>query len=656
MTKRAYATITIKSFDDDERVIEGLASTPTPDRVGDIVEPMGAQFKTPMPLLWQHDSRQPVGHVTWAKPNAKGIPFRARFVSIAEPGSLKDRLDEAWQSVKSGLVRAVSIGFRSLEHSHLDDGAIRFMSWEWLELSLVTIPANQEATISAIKSIDREYRAALGPSATSPGATGIKSNGASTMKTLAERIAALEGQIRPKRARMTAIMNDAAEDGDRALNESEAQDFDETAAEVKDLEIQLNRLKALDGSAATARPVSGNSVQEATVSRAAAVPAQPKTHEEKGLGFARAVMIHVHSRLKGLNPIEVAKERYPNMSRGQQADLQTFLKAAVAGGTTVDSLWAGPLVNPTNLASEFVEYLRPMTILGKFGVGNIPGLRPIPFNVQFPAQITGGDGYWVGEGQAKPLTRFSFEQIILRFTKVANIAVVSEELLRFSSPSAEVVVRNALAEALQARMDSDFINPAITLIADTRPASVTNGASTAASVGATAEDVRTDLKVLFGYFIAANINTGGLVLVMRQAQALSLSLMRNDLGQREFPDINMNGGSLEGIPVITSQYVPTGIVAAIAAPEIYLADDGGVSVDLSREASLQMDSAPTNEISDLASPPAPTAVAMVSMFQTNSVAIRAERFVNWRRRRTAAVAYLTGVGWGNDPASPSEAI
>jgi hypothetical protein len=157
------------------------------------------------------------------------------------------------------------------------------------------------------------------------------------------------------------------------------------------------------------------------------------------------------------------------------------------------------------------------------------------------------------------------------------------------------------------------------------------------------------------FFIAADIPTGGLVIVMRQAQALALSLMRNSLGTREFPDITMNGGFLEGIPVIASQYVPSGIVAAIAAPEIYLADDGGVSIDLSTEASLEMADDPTNATNDAASPPQPVETDMVSMFQTNSVAIRAEREINWRRRRSAAVAYLTAVGWG-DESSPFDPV
>lgn len=474
--------------------------------------------------------------------------------------------------------------------------------------------------------------------------------------TWKEKIAELERQIGPKKVRMNAIMKGALDDGDRQLNESEIEEFDELSEDVKSLDGQLVRLRALDDSAQTVKPAAGRDPTEASLARGGAVPAEAKKHEEKGVGFARAVMLHVYARIKGVNPIELAKTRYPNLRSDQRNALEQFFKAQVAGGTTTDPSWAAPLVYADNLVSEFVEYLRPMTILGKFGQGNIPGLRAIPFNVRFPAQTSGGDAYWVGEGQPKPLTRFSFEEITLRWTKCATIAVVSEDLLRFSTPSAEIVVRNALGEALQARLDSDFINPSITLQADVRPASITNGASTTVASGVDAAAVRADLKTLLSPFITANIATSGIVIIMRQAQALSLSLMRTDLGVREFPDMTINGGVLEGIPVIASQFVPQGIVAAVAAPEVYLADDGGVAIDLSREASLEMaDSSLTNAITDGGSPPVSVETTLVSMFQTNSVAIRAERFINWRRRRTAAVAYLTAVGWGNQDTSPPQA-
>jgi HK97 family phage prohead protease len=159
---RAYAVLEIKSVNDGDRVIRGVATTPTPDRMGDIVDPLGVTFKNPLPLLWQHRSDQPIGTVKFDKPTKDGITFEATIASIDEPGTLQDRLNEAWQSIKTGLVRAVSIGFRALEYSFMDEGGIRFIASEVLELSAVTIPANADATINQIRSIDTETLALQG--------------------------------------------------------------------------------------------------------------------------------------------------------------------------------------------------------------------------------------------------------------------------------------------------------------------------------------------------------------------------------------------------------------------------------------------------------------------------------------------------------------
>lgn len=163
---RAYSLIEVKDQHEDEEMftVKGVASTPTPDRMGDVVNPMGATFKTPMPLLWQHDHQKPVGHVTFAKPGKSGIPFEAQIPKIKEAGALKDRIDEAIQSVKYKLVEAVSIGFRPLDgdYEFMDSGGIKFNSWEWMELSLVTIPANSEARIDLVKSLDKQFLPASG--------------------------------------------------------------------------------------------------------------------------------------------------------------------------------------------------------------------------------------------------------------------------------------------------------------------------------------------------------------------------------------------------------------------------------------------------------------------------------------------------------------
>ena len=151
---RAHAVFSIKSVT-DEGIISGIASTPATDNDGDVMNPHGAEFTLPLPLLWQHNVREPIGHVIEATPSAKGISIRAKIIRISEPGVLKDRLDTAWQSIKAGLVRGLSIGFRGIDAEPMAAGrGLHYKRWQWLELSAVTIPANIAASITSVKSAD----------------------------------------------------------------------------------------------------------------------------------------------------------------------------------------------------------------------------------------------------------------------------------------------------------------------------------------------------------------------------------------------------------------------------------------------------------------------------------------------------------------------
>ena len=159
MTK-AYSVMTVKSYTEteDERIIKGIASTPRPDRDNDIVESKGATFALPLPLLWQHDSNSPIGEVIEATVTDKGIEFTARIVKIEELGNLKNRIDDAWNSIKSGLVKCVSVGFKALDYEYLKDSyGLHIKSWELYEISVVTIPANSDAMITSVKQIKKAF-------------------------------------------------------------------------------------------------------------------------------------------------------------------------------------------------------------------------------------------------------------------------------------------------------------------------------------------------------------------------------------------------------------------------------------------------------------------------------------------------------------------
>ena len=158
MLNRAYSLLEIKQVDEDARTITGMATTPAPDRLNDVVEPMGAQFKLPIPLLWQHDASNPIGQVTHAKVGKAGIEIIAKIAK-----GVTAEIDRAWALIKAGLVPGLSIGFKAIEHELIPETkGIRFLKWLWLELSAVTIPANAAATITTIRSLDTAQRAASG--------------------------------------------------------------------------------------------------------------------------------------------------------------------------------------------------------------------------------------------------------------------------------------------------------------------------------------------------------------------------------------------------------------------------------------------------------------------------------------------------------------
>ena len=157
----AYSAIEIKAVEDGtgRRMFKGIATTPTVDRVDDIVEPRGAAFKLPLPLCWMHDTRDPVGWVRSAKVTDQGIEIDGEIANLSEPASLKDRLDTAWAMLSSGLVRGLSIGFIPRETARIEGSyGYRFLKWEWTELSPVTVPANGDCSITSIKSADRAVR------------------------------------------------------------------------------------------------------------------------------------------------------------------------------------------------------------------------------------------------------------------------------------------------------------------------------------------------------------------------------------------------------------------------------------------------------------------------------------------------------------------
>jgi HK97 family phage prohead protease len=155
MADRSYSLLTITKADAETREISGVMSTPETDRVGDQVNPLGMKARLPAPCLWQHDSGDPIGEIVWVDPKPDGIRFRAKLAKIESPASLKERLDSYFSLIKAGIVKGISIGFRPLEMEPIATGWF-IKSWELLEASVVTIPANASCSISTVKALSNK--------------------------------------------------------------------------------------------------------------------------------------------------------------------------------------------------------------------------------------------------------------------------------------------------------------------------------------------------------------------------------------------------------------------------------------------------------------------------------------------------------------------
>jgi HK97 family phage major capsid protein/HK97 family phage prohead protease len=625
-------TWSVKRVDDASRTIVGMATVPTVDRAKELVDPAGATFTLPMPFIWQHDKSTPIGEVTEARViPGQGIEITAKVAKLDAPGPFTDRVEYAWQAITSGLVKGLSIGFIARKAVREGDH-VRLTAWDWLETSVVTVPANPDTLITSVKA------AALDCTIDPPQRT-------TTMPpTIAERIASFEEQRTNKLAQLDAIQTKASE-ANRTKSAEERKSFDALKTDIEAIDAELADLKTLEAAQAkSATPVVGTTTTKAAESRGGVVTV--KDALDPGIEFTRYAICIAGAKGNLLQAEKIAQDRYRDNPR-----LQTVLKAAVDAGTTTDATWAGNLVDYRNFAGDFIEFLRPQTIIGRFGANGIPSLRRIPFKVKILSQTVAGDGYWVGEGKPKPLTKSGFAPVYLDFAKVATIAVLTDELVRFSNPSAERLVRDEIARALVARMDTDFIDPTKAAVSNVSPASITHGLTPIVSSGTDAAAIRRDVQALLAPFLAANISPSTGVFIMSETTALALSLMTNAFGQAEFPGLTLRGGTFCGYPVITSQYAAMGsplahMVIFANASDIYLADDGGVTIDSSREASLEMSDAPTQDAT------AGTGASLVSLWQNNLLGLRAERTVNWKLRRAESVAYIDDVEWGLD-GSPS---
>jgi hypothetical protein len=191
--------------------------------------------------------------------------------------------------------------------------------------------------------------------------------------------------------------------------------------------------------------------------------------------------------------------------------------------------------------------------------------------------------------------------------------------------------------SIVAALDYGLLDPAASEIPNVSPASLTFAATKIASSGNDSISIDIDLAEAVAALVDNKILLNQPFWVMSPSTALFLSMLREN-GVRSYPNISLSGNSnLLGIPTIISSAAQNNIIL-IESSQVVCADSG-ILLDVSGNASLQMESAPDD-------PPIDSSV-MVSLFQRNYSGLRAVHWVRWAARRTQAVSLTTNFGGGS---------
>jgi len=137
-----------------------ILSTEDIDRDGDVILVNGwktAEFmKNPVFQIF-HDGRQfPIGKFLRVYKHSKQLRGEVQF---SDQGT-NPTADLAYELVQQDIMRAVSVGFRSNDFEPNDSGGYTYKSADLMEVSLVNVPANQNALILA-KSFDAETKSVI---------------------------------------------------------------------------------------------------------------------------------------------------------------------------------------------------------------------------------------------------------------------------------------------------------------------------------------------------------------------------------------------------------------------------------------------------------------------------------------------------------------
>lgn len=612
------------------------------DRHGTRINPNGwelSAFKRNPIALFGHSNGFPIG--TWENLRVEGDRLVGRLVLAAKGTSA--RIDELVRLVEQGILRAVSVGFSALEFGVPGKSPYDYERQELLEVSLVSVPSNTNALKIArsLNISESTLKLAFGEQAEA-GRDGVSTSGEHAEATTAEETRArVAAAPRPKAKTMTtmtlsqrieAAQEDLTAKRDTLSNLSRAETLDVEAIEELNEKIAgaertvaaLKKTEASIGANAT-RDVASPAIRRPL--GVAAVDVKPADL------IVRAAVCRLLSHISG-RPVEsILEERYP----GHEATA-AVTRTAIAVATTTTSGWASQLVETA--MADFLALLPPTSVypvLRSMGVGLTFGPNSGAIKIPFSSSTTALAGGFVLEGDPIPVGRLTLDSITLTPHKFGIIVPMTKEVMRYTNPALEAIVRSELLARTAIKLDSLLIDS--TASSATRPAGLLNGVSAGSAYGGgDYQAFLADMKTLLSPFDTANAGRS-LALLMNPAQARGVRMMAG-------PNASGFGWAnqfLADFRVISSTSITAGTVIAVDAADFVTGTGDSPMFETSDQATIHMEDTPA-AISATGTPNT-VAAPVRSMFQTNSVALKMTMDVTWAMRRSGMVQYISSVTW-----------
>lgn len=318
--------------------------------------------------------------------------------------------------------------------------------------------------------------------------------------------------------------------------------------------------------------------------------------------FTRAVLAIARS-----SSVAEAVLRAEDDNASVEAQKWLRTKAAVAAGSLNASTWGSAIADDDGAVPGMIESLRSRSLFYAMAAPGMANVFPMRKRVVAAAAIAAPADR--AEAGFIPVVAGSFAAVNLAPRMTGGLLVLSDTLVQSTDIASFNVLVRELQRAIVAAVDT-------AVLADEILTGVTPGAISAAAP-------LTGLRAMLDAVTGAGNGAGRMVWACGVTMHNYLKTASLTGTSRLFPEVD--AGQLLGYPLVVSDRVAASRLILVDA-SAFAVNEGTIDVDQARAGSIQMVDDPSGAASE------------VSLFQTNSTALRIVAHYAIERARSASVA------------------